>query len=160
MNPRLLVFDWDGTLIDSIGTIIGCTLATFRHLGLEEPSEKKVRSAIGLGLRESVEFFYPGTDDALYVGGTYLWRVDLGTGKTERIGPEWLADIDGIEFEADGTVQVTPVGGPLIRLLKIGRPQVMLGEGVSSANHGYLAEKRLALIPTGFDNTVIAIRIP
>jgi hypothetical protein len=101
-----------------------------------------------------------GPGGALYVGGTYLWRVDLSTGATERIGPEWLADIDGIEFEADGTVQVTPVGGPLIRLLKNERTQVLVGEGISSANHGYLAEKRLALIPTGFDNTVIAIRVP
>lgn len=101
-----------------------------------------------------------GPGGALYVGGKYLWRVDLSTAAAERIGPEWLADIDGIEFEADGTVQVTPVGGPLIRLLENGRAQVIQGEGVSSANHGYMPEKRLALIPTGFDNTVIAVRVP
>ena len=38
---RLLVFDWDGTLMDSIGTIVACTQATIRELaeiaGVSEP---------------------------------------------------------------------------------------------------------------------------
>ena len=95
--------------------------------------------------------------DELYVGGDRLWRVDLKDESVTTIGPEWLADIDGIEFEADGTLQITPVGGPLVRL---DDPlQVLGGDGVSSANHGYAASLGLALIPTGFDNTVIAIRV-
>ena len=73
--------------------------------------------------------------------------------------PEWLADIDGIEFEANGTLQVTPVGGPLVRFCKDNDIQILAGEGIGSANHGYAANLKLALIPTGFDNTVIAIRI-
>lgn len=101
-----------------------------------------------------------GPDGALYVGGTRLWRVDLTKGEVEQLGPDWLKDIDGIEFERDGTLQVTPVGGPLIRLWQDGRVEVIEGEGVSSANHGYSAEAGLALIPTGYDNTVIAIRVP
>ncbi len=101
-----------------------------------------------------------GPDGALYIGGEHLWRVDLATGDVERFGPDWISDIDGIEFEPDGTLQVTPVGGPLIRLLKSGQIDVIGGEGVSSANHGYAANTGLALIPTGYDNTVIAIQIP
>jgi hypothetical protein len=95
-------------------------------------------------------------DDHLYVGGEHLWRVDLRHDTVTRIGPDWLADIDGIEIEADGTVQVTPVAGPLVRLVT--PVEVFGGDGVSSANHGYAADLNLALIPTGFDNTVIAIR--
>jgi hypothetical protein len=95
--------------------------------------------------------------DNLYVGGARLWHVDLNDLAVTTIGPEWLADIDGIEQEPDGTLQITPVGGPLIRL---GDPlQVLGGDGVGSANHGYSASLGLALIPTGFDNQVIAIRI-
>ena len=71
-----------------------------------------------------------------------------------------MSDIDGIEFESDGTLQVTPVAGPLIRFSINGEIQVLAGEGISSANHGYAQRLGLALIPTGFDNTVIAIRIP
>ncbi len=95
----------------------------------------------------------------LYVGGARLWCVNLETGSTTTIGGEWLADIDGIEFEADGTLQVTPVGGPLIRYLSDAEVRVLSGEGISSANHGFATALGLALIPTGFDNTVIAIRV-
>ena len=95
--------------------------------------------------------------DDLYVGGERLWHVDLSDDTVTTIGPEWLTDIDGIEFEADGTLQVTPVAGPLVRLGA--EIQVLAGEGVSSANHGYSQSLGLALIPTGFDNTVIAIRV-
>jgi hypothetical protein len=93
----------------------------------------------------------------LYVGGENLWHVDLEDDTVTRIGPDWLSNIDGIELEPDGTLQVTPVGGPLIRL---GEPvEVLGGDAVSSANHGYAAKLGLALVPTGFDNTVIAIRV-
>ena len=95
----------------------------------------------------------------LYIGGKRLWRVDLSSRSVETIGPEWLTDIDGIEFEADGTLQVTPVGGPLIRYRSGQDIEILAGEGISSANHGYADELQLALIPTGYDNSVIAIRI-
>ena len=93
----------------------------------------------------------------LYIGGERLWHVDLEDRTVTTISPEWLADIDGIEFEADGTLQITPVGGPLIRLVE--PVEVLGGDGVSSANHGYAPNLGLALIPTGFDNTVVAIRL-
>lgn len=60
-------------------------------------------------------------------------------------------------MEADGTLQITPVAGPLIRLDT--DIQVIGGDGISSANHGYAANLNLVLIPTGFDNTVVAIRL-
>ncbi|MBT8097382.1 MAG: hypothetical protein KJO19_10125 [Woeseia sp.] len=96
----------------------------------------------------------------LFVGGERLWCVDLESGAVTTVGPEWLRDIDGIEFEANNTLQVTPVGGPLVRIRTDGGIDVLGGEGVSSANHGYAPRLGLALIPTGFDNTVIAVRLP
>lgn len=98
-------------------------------------------------------------DGYLYIGGERLWRVDLRSLAVESIGPDWLADIDGIEFETDGTMQVTPVGGPLVRFRAGEGAEIIAGEGISSANHGYAANLKLALIPTGYDNIVIAIRI-
>jgi hypothetical protein len=86
-----------------------------------------------------------------------LWHIDLRDNTVTRIGPGWLADIDGIEQEADGTLQVTPVAGPLVRLAA--DVEVLGGDGVSSANHGYAANLALALIPTGYDNTVIALKV-
>lgn len=96
----------------------------------------------------------------LYVGGKRLWCVNLETASVTTIGPEWLTDIDGIEIEPDGTLQVTPVAGPLVRYRSDDDVQVIGGDGVSSANHGFAPSLNLALIPTGFDNTVIAIRVP
>ena len=96
-------------------------------------------------------------DDVLYVGGKYLWQVRLGDDTVTKIGPDWLQDIDGIEMEPNGTLQITPVAGPLVRLGPA--IEVLGGDGVSSANHGYAANLKLALIPTGYDNTVIAIRV-
>ena len=94
--------------------------------------------------------------DDLWVGGASLWHIDLRDNTVSKHGPPWLANIDGIEQEPDGTLQVTPVAGPLIRLGR--QVEVFEGDGISSANHGYAASLGLALIPTGFDNTVIAIR--
>ncbi|NNC78162.1 MAG: hypothetical protein HKN77_09390 [Woeseiaceae bacterium] len=98
--------------------------------------------------------------DNLFIGGERLWCVHLKTRSVMTIGPEWLADIDGIELEQDGTLQVTPVGGPLVRYKSDNDIDVLGGDGVSSANHGFSPSLGLALIPTGFDNTVIAIRVP
>jgi hypothetical protein len=96
----------------------------------------------------------------LYIGGERLWRVDLENESVETVGPHWLTDIDGIEFEPDGTIQLTPVAGPLVRYRSDTGVDIITGPGVSSANHCYAASLQLALIPTGFDNTVIAIRVP
>ena len=62
---RLLVFDWDGTLMDSIGTIVSCMAKVQGELALPAHPEAAVRSTIGMGLREVVDTLYPdlGDDD-------------------------------------------------------------------------------------------------
>ncbi|MBZ0089766.1 MAG: HAD-IA family hydrolase [Thermoanaerobaculia bacterium] len=59
---RLLVFDWDGTVVDSIGAIVDCTFAALAALGDEAPPpppRDDVRHAIGLGLIETLTRFWP-----------------------------------------------------------------------------------------------------
>lgn len=63
---QLLIFDWDGTLMDSVGPIVGCTQAVLREMGLGEPPEAAIRGTIGLGLREAIDRVVPGCDDVLY----------------------------------------------------------------------------------------------
>lgn len=63
---RLLIFDWDGTLMDSVGAIVECTRATMRELALGEPDEATIRGTVGLGLRETIDRLVPGCDEALY----------------------------------------------------------------------------------------------
>jgi phosphoglycolate phosphatase len=68
LNPhdlRLLVFDWDGTLMDSIGSIVACSRAMMDELGLGGVPDEAIRGTIGLGLRETMEVLCPGGDDAM-----------------------------------------------------------------------------------------------
>ena len=56
----LLIFDWDGTLLDSISSIVACTQEALRDLDQPPVADEQIRGAIGLGLRETVERFAPG----------------------------------------------------------------------------------------------------
>jgi phosphoglycolate phosphatase len=60
MRYELLVFDWDGTLIDSAGTIVACIQAACRDLGLPVPDEARASHVIGLGLRDALSYAIPG----------------------------------------------------------------------------------------------------
>jgi phosphoglycolate phosphatase len=60
---NLLVFDWDGTLMDSEASIVLCMQAAIGDLGCEPRDAASIRNIIGLGLREAVDALYPGTDD-------------------------------------------------------------------------------------------------
>jgi phosphoglycolate phosphatase len=56
---RLVVFDWDGTLMDSVATIIESIKAASRDLELPEPSDEKARHVIGLGLEDALRYAVP-----------------------------------------------------------------------------------------------------
>ena len=55
----LLVFDWDGTLLDSTGCIVGAVQAACRDLGLPEPSFAHASQVIGLGLADALRHSVP-----------------------------------------------------------------------------------------------------
>ncbi|MDX1501317.1 MAG: HAD-IA family hydrolase [Thermoanaerobaculia bacterium] len=63
---ELLVFDWDGTLIDSISTIVACTRATLAEMGRPALPEQRIRDGIGMGLKQAVENLEPGHDEAFF----------------------------------------------------------------------------------------------
>jgi phosphoglycolate phosphatase len=63
---RLLVFDWDGTLMDSIGSIVACTRAVMDELELGGVPDETVRGTIGLGLRETMEILCPGGGEVMF----------------------------------------------------------------------------------------------
>ncbi len=58
----LVIFDWDGTLMDSTGLIAACIQQSCRDMGLAVPAESEARWVIGLGFVESVEHVAPGLD--------------------------------------------------------------------------------------------------
>ena len=62
----LIVFDWDGTLIDSAGAIVACMQAAAVDLGLPAPAEERARHVIGLGLHDALAYALPGLPVAQY----------------------------------------------------------------------------------------------
>lgn len=61
-NVKFIVFDWDGTLMDSEAQIVSCLHAAIADLGLPPMSDDTLRNVIGLGLGEAVEALVPGHD--------------------------------------------------------------------------------------------------
>jgi phosphoglycolate phosphatase len=59
---ELVIFDWDGTLMDSTGLIASCIQQSCRDMGLPVPPESEAKWVIGLGFLQSVEHVAPGLD--------------------------------------------------------------------------------------------------
>ncbi len=62
----LLVFDWDGTLMDSAGAIVAAIQAACRDLGIEAPPEARARHVIGLGLGDALRHAVPDLPEQRY----------------------------------------------------------------------------------------------
>lgn len=60
---RAVIFDWDGTLSDSISRIVECMRGAAELIGVPSPAEQQVRDIIGLGLPEAVAVLFPQIDD-------------------------------------------------------------------------------------------------
>jgi len=58
-NPYLVVFDCDGTLIDSGHNIVTAMCEAWRHYDLEPPSANSIRRIVGLKLEEAVQNLMP-----------------------------------------------------------------------------------------------------
>jgi len=61
---ELVVFDWDGTLMDSEAHIVVSMQRAVEDLELPPLEPERVRNVIGLGLREAIADLYPQYDDA------------------------------------------------------------------------------------------------
>lgn len=59
MKYQLIVFDWDGTILDSAGAIVRSIQAACRDLGLAEPSDAQAKHVIGLGLLDAMRYAVP-----------------------------------------------------------------------------------------------------
>jgi phosphoglycolate phosphatase len=63
---KLIVFDWDGTLMDSEAQIVACLHKAIADLGLEPMDDETVKNVIGLGLREAIDTLVPGRDERFH----------------------------------------------------------------------------------------------
>lgn len=59
MKYELVVFDWDGTLLDSAGAIVKAIQAACRDLDLPVPDNARASHVIGLGLADAMRHAVP-----------------------------------------------------------------------------------------------------
>lgn len=62
-DAKLIVFDWDGTLMDSAAHIVACLQNAITELSLEPKTDDELKNIIGLGLREAFFALYPQAND-------------------------------------------------------------------------------------------------
>jgi phosphoglycolate phosphatase len=60
----LVVFDWDGTLMDSTGLIARCIQLAAADMDLPIPTEQQAKYIIGLGILDSTAKLFPGLSEA------------------------------------------------------------------------------------------------
>src|SRR5690606_20935386 len=64
MTPfKLVVFDWDGTLMDSLARIVASMHATALDLEIEPSTQAAVHDIVGLALDDAIARLHPGLND-------------------------------------------------------------------------------------------------
>ncbi|MDN2663162.1 HAD hydrolase-like protein [Psychromonas sp. 14N.309.X.WAT.B.A12] len=59
MKYQLIIFDWDGTLMDSLDKIVLCMQRAAQKVAIPVPSEEAVKHIIGLSLEKAAEQLFP-----------------------------------------------------------------------------------------------------
>ena len=105
----LIVFDWDGTLMDSTAHIARSIQAACRDLGLPVPADDAARYVIGLGLRDALQIAAPSLDPADYprLAERYRFHYLIKDARTELfVGVRELLD----ELRAQGYLLAVATG--------------------------------------------------
>lgn len=74
MRYQLVVFDWDGTLMDSTAGIAESIREAARDLGLPVPAREVASHVIGLGLRDSLRSAVPSLPERRYAEFVEAYR--------------------------------------------------------------------------------------
>lgn len=95
---QLIIFDWDGTLVDSKSAIINCLQQTAAELGLPIPSYDAIKEVIGLGIAQGYQLLFPNAIDKLNnFKQRYQYHSLLATPYKEILFPgvfELLTELD------------------------------------------------------------------
>ena len=59
MPIELVIFDFDGTLVDTAPDLIRATNIYLKSQGLDELPEARIRSEIGMGMRKLIQEVHP-----------------------------------------------------------------------------------------------------
>lgn len=73
-KAKLLVFDWDGTLMDSENQIVSCMESAIEDLELETRTREEIKNIIGLGLKEAILTLFPSATEKFMTEFTACYR--------------------------------------------------------------------------------------
>ena len=62
-NYKLVIFDWDGTLMDSVDRIVSSMQSAAKVVGLTVPSHEAAKQIIGLSIPEALKALFNGITD-------------------------------------------------------------------------------------------------
>jgi phosphoglycolate phosphatase len=97
MKYPLIVFDWDGTIIDSHTAIVECMQEASRELALPIPEAQRASHVIGLGLHDAMRIIAPDLPAARY--------------------PEFIASYRRLFLAREDRMQLFPGMGELLAAL-------------------------------------------
>ncbi|MGE0735058.1 MAG: HAD-IA family hydrolase [Alphaproteobacteria bacterium] len=101
-SPKLIVFDCDGTLVDSQAGIVGAMEAAWRAEGLPPPAHEAIRRVVGLPLTEAIAALAPALDAVPRNRMTEAYKAAFMVARsenthTEPLFPGIAAALDALE---------------------------------------------------------------
>lgn len=95
---RLFVFDWDGTLMDSVGRIVSCLRQAAEEQGLADLGDAAFGDVIGLGLPQAIAQLYPQLDQRQIeqFRATYAARFVAADGRPSQLFPGALELLEAL----------------------------------------------------------------
>jgi phosphoglycolate phosphatase len=116
-NYSLVVFDWDGTLMDSTPAIVAALQGACRDLGLAEPPDEAASWVIGLGLSEAIQALVPSLTQAQVPQFLDRYRIQYLTRDPQLRLFEGVVDLlEGLT--ADGAVLAVATGKSRVGLTR------------------------------------------
>ena len=76
---KLVIFDWDGTVMDSVTKIVNCIRSSAKLLNIVPPSDEAIKNIIGMSLEKAIDVLFPDNvaqHQALISGYKYQYSVD------------------------------------------------------------------------------------
>jgi phosphoglycolate phosphatase len=105
----LLVFDWDGTLVDSAAHIAASIQAACADLDLPVPTDADARHVIGLGLRDAIMYLVPQLEQHRYQQLADRYRYHFLAGD-ETVGPFPMVEEGIAQLERAGFMLAVATG--------------------------------------------------
>lgn len=126
---EMIVFDWDGTLMDSAGAIVDAICAACRDLAVPEPSVQQARHVIGLGLADALRQAVPELSEDRYPEMVLRYRHHYLS------RDEDLSLFDGVESMISGLAQAGFVLAVATGKSRLGLERALQVSGLAEVFH-------------------------